>query len=154
MVLARSLSASEIFFTSSGNFSGGEIVKALEIQKNLTNNESKTSMIRKLLPQFAIFALALLPSVVFADADRANTGAVYTMDNSVTGNNVLAFHRSADGSLMSARAFSTGGNWHRHRPWQPRRLDPEPRRALAVRVQRGKQRNLRFCRGTRRPGVF
>src|SRR5215831_15986930 len=109
MVLARSLSASEIFFTSSGNFSGGEIVKALEIQKNLTNNESKTSMIRKLLPQFAIFALALLPCVVFADADRANTGAVYTMDNSVTGNNVLAFHRSADGSLMSARAFSTGG---------------------------------------------
>src|SRR5262249_12773720 len=60
-------------------------------------------------PQFAIFALALLPSVVFADADRANTGAVYTMDNSVAGNNVLAFHRSADGSLTSAGAFSTGG---------------------------------------------
>jgi 6-phosphogluconolactonase len=77
--------------------------------KNSTNNENKTSMIRKLFPQFAIFALALLPSVVFADADRANTGAVYTMDNSVTGNNVLAFHRSADGSLTSAGAFSTGG---------------------------------------------
>jgi 6-phosphogluconolactonase len=66
-------------------------------------------MVRKLFPQFAIFALALLPSVVFADADRANAGAVYTMDNSVAGNNVLAFHRSADGSLTSAGAFSTDG---------------------------------------------
>jgi len=66
-------------------------------------------MIRKLFPQFAILALALLPRVVFADDRAANTGAVYTMDNSVTGNNVLAFHRSAEGSLTSAGAFSTGG---------------------------------------------
>jgi 6-phosphogluconolactonase len=37
-------------------------------------------------------------------------GAVYTMTNSVDGNEVLVFNRSADGSLSPAGAFETGGN--------------------------------------------
>jgi 6-phosphogluconolactonase len=77
--------------------------------KNLTNHKTKISMTPKLFPKLTILALTLLPMVVFADNDVANPGAVYTMDNSVAGNNVLAFHRSADGSLTLAGAFPTGG---------------------------------------------
>ena len=36
-------------------------------------------------------------------------GTVYTMTNSVTGNEVLVFVRSAEGSLTSAGAFETDG---------------------------------------------
>lgn len=36
-------------------------------------------------------------------------GAVYTMTNSPTGNAVLIYHRSADGSLAYAASISTGG---------------------------------------------
>jgi 6-phosphogluconolactonase len=63
---------------------------------------------KKLLPHM-IAALALLPGVIFAESRAANTGSVYTMDNAVAGNNVLAFHRSADGSLILAGVFPTGG---------------------------------------------
>jgi 6-phosphogluconolactonase len=63
---------------------------------------------KKLLPHM-IAALALLPGVIFAESRAANTGSVYTMDNAVAENNVLAFHRSADGSLTLAGVFPTGG---------------------------------------------
>jgi 6-phosphogluconolactonase (cycloisomerase 2 family) len=36
-------------------------------------------------------------------------GAVYTMDNATAGNNILAFSRAHDGTLMEAGSFSTGG---------------------------------------------
>jgi 6-phosphogluconolactonase (cycloisomerase 2 family) len=39
-----------------------------------------------------------------------NSGAVYTMTNATTGNQVLIFNRAADGSLLPAGAVSTGGN--------------------------------------------
>ncbi len=63
---------------------------------------------KKLLPHI-ILALTLLPGVVFAESRAANTGSVYTMDNAVAGNSVLAFQRSADGSVALAGAFPTGG---------------------------------------------
>jgi 6-phosphogluconolactonase len=36
-------------------------------------------------------------------------GAVYTMDNSTAGNNILAFKRSQNGTLTAAGTFATGG---------------------------------------------
>src|SRR5437899_10161188 len=66
-------------------------------------------MNRKLFPRLAALALTLLPGALFAANDSSNTGSVYTMDNSASGNNVLVFQRSADGSLRPGGVFPTGG---------------------------------------------
>ncbi|MBI4420034.1 MAG: beta-propeller fold lactonase family protein [Gemmatimonadetes bacterium] len=42
-------------------------------------------------------------------ADRAQPGAVYTLNNSAAGNAVLAFDRAPDGTLAAAGAYPTGG---------------------------------------------
>ncbi len=58
------------------------------------------------------WAVAVLATVLCAGAIFAGTsapGAVYTMTNSPAGNSVLAFQRSADGTLAGAGSFSTGG---------------------------------------------
>ena len=47
--------------------------------------------------------------IVMAE-NQSGPGAVYTMTNAIAGNQVLAFSRSADGSLTPIGAFSTGGN--------------------------------------------
>ena len=73
------------------------------------NPNTNTSMNRKLLPRLAALSLALLPSTLFAANDSSNTGSVYTMDNSASGNKVLAFQRGADGSLTPDGVFPTGG---------------------------------------------
>ncbi|MFL5562235.1 MAG: lactonase family protein [Gemmatimonadaceae bacterium] len=46
-----------------------------------------------------------------AQHDEATTaeGAVYTMTNATSGNEVVAFHRAADGSLAPIGSFATGG---------------------------------------------
>ena len=62
-------------------------------------------MNRKSFLQLTALALALLPGTLLAD----DQGAVYALDNSASGNNVLAFRRAPDGSLTSAGVFSTGG---------------------------------------------
>ncbi|MGH9886289.1 MAG: lactonase family protein [bacterium] len=56
-----------------------------------------------------------MPSMSPADApsfDRSphTVGQVFTMSNAAVGNAVLAFARSADGSLRSVGSFPTGGN--------------------------------------------
>lgn len=55
----------------------------------------------------AIVALGIGACGLAAGMDAA--GAVYTMTNSPSGNEVLIFHRSADGSLAPAGSASTGG---------------------------------------------
>jgi 6-phosphogluconolactonase (cycloisomerase 2 family) len=40
----------------------------------------------------------------------AGAGAVYTITNATTGNAVVVYHRSANGSLRPAGTFATGGN--------------------------------------------
>jgi 6-phosphogluconolactonase (cycloisomerase 2 family) len=53
-----------------------------------------------------------LISLVLASASKADldrVGAVYTMSNQTDDNRVLAFDRRADGSLVPAGSFSTGG---------------------------------------------
>jgi len=53
-----------------------------------------------------------LTSLVLAGASQADlnrVGAVYTMSNQTDDNRVLAFDRRADGSLVLAGSFSTGG---------------------------------------------
>ena len=44
-----------------------------------------------------------------APAFAGNIGAVYTATNSPTGNQVLVFDRSSDGSLTAAGSVNTGG---------------------------------------------
>jgi 6-phosphogluconolactonase (cycloisomerase 2 family) len=52
--------------------------------------------------------LLAVSGAVYADHDGF-AGAVYTMTNAPGQNQVLVFHRNADGSLVAAGAFSTGG---------------------------------------------
>ncbi len=66
-------------------------------------------MIRKLFPLFAGLTLTLLPGSLLADDNSWDAGAVYTMDNSTNDNHVLAYRRAANGSLMPAGIFDTGG---------------------------------------------
>jgi len=42
-------------------------------------------------------------------ANGKTPGAVYTMTNSPTGNSILVFNRSADGTLSAAGSYATGG---------------------------------------------
>jgi len=67
-------------------------------------------MNRKSFLKLTALVLALLPATVLAGGDSGSRGAVYTMDNSTSGNHVLAFQRAADGSLTPAGAFPTGGS--------------------------------------------
>jgi 6-phosphogluconolactonase len=52
--------------------------------------------------------VVLVPTAALADEDAG--GGVYTMTNSATGNQVLAFHRAENGKLTPAGAVATGGN--------------------------------------------
>jgi 6-phosphogluconolactonase (cycloisomerase 2 family) len=60
-----------------------------------------------------LVALAITCAIlVRADDDspeRGNAGAIYTTDNSSTGNNVLVFRRSSDGTISFSASQSTGG---------------------------------------------
>jgi len=56
-----------------------------------------------------LLTLTFLAASSVALGKSNNAGAVYTATNSTTDNQVLIFDRSADGSLISAGAVSTGG---------------------------------------------
>jgi 6-phosphogluconolactonase (cycloisomerase 2 family) len=53
---------------------------------------------------------AALPRSAALSSDGSNVGAVFTLSNSAAGNAVIAFGRSADGSLTPAGSFATLGN--------------------------------------------
>jgi len=54
--------------------------------------------------------VTLLAVLVFSSLPSfAAAGAVYTLNNSTSGNAVLAFNRSADGQILPAGTFATGG---------------------------------------------
>jgi 6-phosphogluconolactonase len=55
------------------------------------------------------FALMILAVALGSLPAFAQAGAVYTLNNSSSGNAVLVFSRSADGSISPAGTFSTGG---------------------------------------------
>lgn len=59
----------------------------------------------------AVFLLALTAGIVNPAAAAANNGvgAVYTITNAASGNEVLAYDRSADGSLSFQGAYATNG---------------------------------------------
>src|SRR5262245_15930364 len=58
----------------------------------------------------AVVAIAVAATTVMPEARTANAGAVYTATNSVNGNSVVVFDRTADGGLTYVNAFATGGN--------------------------------------------
>lgn len=45
-----------------------------------------------------------------ARISQKSTGAVYLMDNALTGNNIVVYNRSANGQLTAAGTYTTGGN--------------------------------------------
>ena len=49
-------------------------------------------------------------STTGASADVGHTSTIYTLSNEASGNRVLAFARSADGSLTPAGSYATGAN--------------------------------------------
>jgi len=59
---------------------------------------------------FGALAATFLPGIQSTSAQPLHAGAVYTISNATTGNQVLAFNRGHDGQLTSAGAFSTGGD--------------------------------------------
>lgn len=62
------------------------------------------------LPILACLVTAALaaPTIVSAQAARVD-GAVYSLTNAVSGNQVVVFDRMADGNLSPRRSFATGG---------------------------------------------
>ncbi len=58
------------------------------------------------LATVAAIGALLTPSAALADGDK---NAVYTITNAASGNEVLAFHRAANGALTPAGTFPTGG---------------------------------------------
>jgi len=65
---------------------------------------------RSLLKRFGVLAALLFAASLPAQAaGRSEPGAVYALTNSAGGNAVIAWHRSADGSLSPAGTFPTGG---------------------------------------------
>jgi 6-phosphogluconolactonase (cycloisomerase 2 family) len=55
-----------------------------------------------------IIAAVVAPAAALADEDAS--GAVYTMTNAVSGNQVVVFSRSGNGALTAAGVVATGGN--------------------------------------------
>ncbi|MGE5223252.1 MAG: lactonase family protein [Omnitrophica WOR_2 bacterium] len=56
-----------------------------------------------------LFILPLLAGAAGRAAASGNSGAVYTMTNSATGNAIQEYERSGDGTLTPGGTFSTGG---------------------------------------------
>ena len=59
----------------------------------------------------AVFLLALVAGITSpaAAASQSAFGAVYTLTNAASGNEVLVYNRSSDGSLAFQNAYATGG---------------------------------------------
>lgn len=66
-------------------------------------------MLRSVIALFTLIFATMMAAPAFAGADRGQ-GAVYTMTNAESGNEVLVYNRAADGSLTFEAAVSTGGN--------------------------------------------
>jgi 6-phosphogluconolactonase len=58
---------------------------------------------------FALLAMLVIAAAANASSSGNSPGAVYTLTNSPAGNAVIAFDRSADGSLSPQGTFATGG---------------------------------------------
>src|SRR5262245_59321990 len=68
--------------------------------------ESRLSLAACSMDQDSSRSFPLSPSL---DRTSNVVGQVYSMSNSTAGNSVLAFNRSADGSLTYSTSYSTGG---------------------------------------------
>src|SRR3954453_16519639 len=70
-----------------------------------------TSARRRLLPVGLLLLLmfSLLPAAPGYAAEHGSAGALYALTNAPTGSAVLAYARSADGSLTPAGSVPTGG---------------------------------------------
>lgn len=58
---------------------------------------------------FVLLVALTLPASAHDDDDRGGLGAVYTMSNAASGNEVLIYERRKTGALKSAGAVATGG---------------------------------------------
>jgi 6-phosphogluconolactonase (cycloisomerase 2 family) len=75
----------------------------------MTMSPVSTRLLSSLLATAGLIATAVLaPAAALADEDTS--GAVYTMTNATTGNQIVAFRRSENGALTQAGMVATGGN--------------------------------------------
>ncbi len=66
----------------------------------------RSRLLAHVLAAAAALGALVAPSVALADGEKK---AVYTITNAASGNEVLAFQRSANGALTPAGSFPTGG---------------------------------------------
>ncbi|HJP65066.1 MAG TPA: beta-propeller fold lactonase family protein [Actinomycetota bacterium] len=74
-----------------------------------TSARTRSIPARRLLLTVLLGALVVLPSATAGGAPLVPAGAVFVLSNAVSGNDVIAFARAADGSLTAAGSFATGG---------------------------------------------
>jgi DNA-binding beta-propeller fold protein YncE len=74
---------------------------------------------KKLLSTKCLTGLTLGLGLLVGTAKSEEGGAIYTMDNAATGNNVLVFQRDEKGALTSAGSFATGGTGTGTQPGLP-----------------------------------
>ena len=74
----------------------------ISLRKTMGNMKLKTLYTMTLLTVFALAGMTF-------GADNYTPGAVYTMSNEASGNEILVFDRSADGTLSPAGSYDTGG---------------------------------------------
>lgn len=81
------------------------------LNKNLVSSTQDRRVRPTRTVLFAAIAAAAIATPVFVNANSGwSDGAVYTLTNATSGNEVVVFNRRNDGSLSGQRAFSTGGN--------------------------------------------
>src|SRR5262249_20857016 len=87
------------------------------VLRTLESTETSMKAIGLCKVAMLLGVVAVVPTALANDSDdsdisggrRSAEGAVFTLGNSKAGNEVLAFHRGADGRLRRAGAFPTGG---------------------------------------------
>src|SRR5215813_5180505 len=73
------------------------------------SRHASSRVLASFLASAGLIATAVLaPAAAFADEDAS--GAVYTMTNATSGNQIVAFNRSGTGALTPAGMVATGGN--------------------------------------------
>jgi 6-phosphogluconolactonase len=82
----------------------GKLMRKFSARKKL----AVTSVLVSIIAAAALLAIVATTSIA-SNAYGSAVGAVYIIDNSASGNNVLVYARSADGSLTSAGSFAANG---------------------------------------------
>jgi 6-phosphogluconolactonase len=81
----------------------------IDKMKRRKNVAAVSSLLAISLGLVAILGTALTTTGSAQSLNRGSSGAVYILDNSASGNNVLLYSRASDGSLTFVNSFATSG---------------------------------------------